>query len=71
MIQHRMNGTGQSGRFWHAQDGHSKPEPKQKHEKTEDIAVCLQCTKPHCTGTRNCLRKMKIVGCVEDDEADR
>ena len=68
MIQHRMNGTGQSGRFWNAQDGHSKPEPKQKHEKTEDIAVCLQCTKPHCTGTRNCFRKMKIVGCVEDEE---
>lgn len=70
MIQHRMSGGGVSSRFWATQDGHSKPEPKQKHEKTEDIAVCLQCTKPHCTGTRNCFRKMKIVGCVEDDEAD-
>lgn len=71
MIQHRMNGTGQSGRFWHAQDGHSKPEPKQKHEKAEDIAVCLTCTKKKCRGTAECFRKTKKIGVCEDDEADR
>lgn len=68
MIQHRMSGAGVSGRFWHSQDGHSKPEPKQKYEKTEDIAVCLSCTKPKCRGTKECFREMKTVGCVEDEE---
>lgn len=68
MIQHRMNGTGLSGRFWHSQDGHSKPESKQKYEKTEDISVCLHCTKKRCTGTNECFKKMKMIGVVEDED---
>lgn len=69
MIQHRRSGSGVSSRFWASQDGHTGQERPQKYEKPEDIAVCLACTKARCRGTRDCFRKMKTVGCVED-EAD-
>lgn len=71
MIHGGRSNNGVTSRFWPSQSGHSKPEPKQKHEKAEDIAVCLTCTKKKCRGTAECFRKTKKIGVCEDDEADR
>lgn len=66
-MRYICTGTGQAGRFWSTQDGHSKPEKKQKRELAEDIAVCLSCTKKKCCGTKECFSKTKTVGVSEDD----
>lgn len=68
MIHGGGSKNGLMSRFWTSQDGHSKPEPKQKRERPEDVAVCLSCTRKKCCGTRECFKKSKMTGVSEDEE---